>query len=249
METDTATPQLVRLQSTNSTNEEGFRLHAAGKRAPFWVTAEEQTRGRGRSGREWHSPQGNLYLTCLLADPAPPGKLSQLGFVAGVALIDALIACTHSTCFHLKWPNDVLVDGAKLAGLLLETRHQNDARAVVIGWGVNIETAPNNPAYRTIALKSILSSANTETLRQQLMKAFIERFRQWDKGKNFAAIRDVWLQFALPPGTPLAIHASASEKIEGVFETIDEDGSLLLKTPFDTKRILAGDVILPEFSA
>jgi BirA family biotin operon repressor/biotin-[acetyl-CoA-carboxylase] ligase len=239
------TPQLIRLQSTDSTNEEAFRLHAKGEAAPFFVTAEEQTHGRGRSGREWNSPKGNLYLSCLLTNPAPPNKLSQLGFVAGVALIDALIACTHSKCFHLKWPNDVLVDGAKLAGLLLETRLQETEQAVVVGWGVNITSTPKDLPYRAIDLKAISSSIEIEPLCHQLMQAFMLRLLQWDGGENFLEIRELWLQFALPPGTPLMIRAGASEQLQGVFQSIDDGGSLLLKTANETRRILAGDVILP----
>jgi biotin-[acetyl-CoA-carboxylase] ligase BirA-like protein len=238
-------PQLIRLQSVDSTNEEAFRLHAAGEAAPFFVTADAQANGRGRSGRTWHSPKGNLYLSCLLDNPASGEKLSQIGFVAGVALIDALIATAHSKCFHLKWPNDVIVDGAKLAGLLLETRQQKNTQVVVIGWGVNISEAPKDLPYRAIGLHEILSSLEPEQLRQQLMKAFLQRLQQWDKGDNFAAIRNLWLQFALPPGTPLMIRGSIHEKFEGLFETIDEDGSLLLKTPSGSRRIIAGDVILP----
>jgi BirA family biotin operon repressor/biotin-[acetyl-CoA-carboxylase] ligase len=238
-------PQLVRLQSIDSTNEEAFRLHAAGEAAPFFVTAAEQTQGRGRTGRTWHSPKGNLYLSCLLENPAPPSNFSQLGFVAGVALIDALVATAHSKCFHLKWPNDVIVDGAKLAGLLLETRQQKNAQAIVIGWGVNISETPKDLPYRAIGLHEILSSLDIEQLRQQLMQAFMLRLSQWRRGENFAAIRELWLQFALPPGTPLMVRGSAQEKYEGVFDGIDADGSLLLKTPIETKRIIAGDVILP----
>lgn len=238
-------PQLIRLQSIDSTNEEAFRLHASGQVAPFFVTAEEQTKGRGRSGREWQSPKGNLYLSCLLTDPAPPEKLSQLGFVAGVALIDALIATAHTKCFRLKWPNDVIVDEAKLAGLLLETRHMSGMQAVVIGWGVNISKTPDNLPYRAIGLHEILPSLDPEQLRQQLVKAFMTRMSQWDKGNNFNVIRDVWLQFALPSGTKMTVRGAAAEKFEGVFETIDEDGSLLLKTLNETRRIIAGDVILP----
>jgi len=238
-------PQLIRLQSVDSTNEEAFRLHAAETAAPFFVTAAEQMQGRGRSGRTWQSPVGNLYLSCLLENPASSEKLSQLGFVAGVALIDALVATAHSKCFHLKWPNDVIVDGAKLAGLLLETRQQNNAQAVVIGWGVNISQTPKDLPYRAIGLHEISSSLDKEQLCQQLMSAFMQRLLQWDEGRNFNAIRQLWLQFALPPGTPLMVRGSETEKFEGVFESIDADGSLLLKTPFETRRIIAGDVILP----
>ena len=148
-----------------------------------------------------------------------------------MALIDALIAVAHSKCFHLKWPNDVIVDGAKLAGLLLETRAVKDKQAVVIGWGVNISEVPENLPYRAIGLQSIASSLDLGQLRQELMKAFMERLSQWKRGENFAAIRALWLQFALPPGTPLMIRGSGAEKYEGVFESIDADGSLLLKTP------------------
>lgn len=245
MENDRTQATLIRLESVGSTNEEAFRRFTAGETAPFFVTASDQTAGRGRSGRNWDSPKGNLYLSCLLENPALAEKLPQLGFVAGVALVDALVASVQSKCFHLKWPNDILVDGAKLAGILLETRQQKGTQTVVIGWGVNINSFPRDLPYHAIGLRSISASVSEGVLRQQLIKAFMQRLHQWNGGKNFSDIREAWLQFSLPPGTPLMIRPSASETVQGIFETIDEDGALLLKTSSGTKRILAGDVILP----
>ncbi|MES2907036.1 MAG: biotin--[acetyl-CoA-carboxylase] ligase [Pseudomonadota bacterium] len=239
-------PALIRKDSVGSTNEEAFLLFEGGATAPFFVTADFQTAGRGRSGRIWDSPKGNLYLSALLENPASIDKLPQLGFVAGVALIDALVTVAQSSCFHLKWPNDVLVDGAKLAGILLETRSIRGKQAVVIGWGVNIVEFPKNLPYRAIDLPTITPTADLDPLRQQLMKSFSERLMLWDRGDNFDEIRDLWLQFALSPGMPLVIRTGETQNVEGVFETIDHDGALILKTKNGSQRILAGDVILPE---
>ena len=125
-----------------STNAEALALARAGELGPLWIAAREQTAGRGRRGNSWVSPRGNLYATLLLTDPAPPECAPQLSFVAVLALYDTIAACAPALreALSLKWPNDLLCRGAKLAGILIEGEQAADALAVAIGIGVNCET-------------------------------------------------------------------------------------------------------------
>ncbi len=149
--------RLEMFTSLASTNDEAKSRIAAGDPGRLWIVAATQTRGRGRMGREWVSPPGNLYASLLLIDPAPPARLAEIGFVAGVALIDALRALAGpEPSIRLKWPNDVLVDDAKMSGLLLEgARLRNGLFACVVGVGVNCVSSPLEALYPTASLKSI----------------------------------------------------------------------------------------------
>src|SRR5262245_61818354 len=114
--------RLIALDRTGSTNQEALRLARSGEAGPLWITAVEQTAGRGRRGRSWHSPPGNHYASLLLTDPGPADRAPQLSFVAALALHDAVSALAPglSSRLRFKWPNDLLLDGAKVAGILVE---------------------------------------------------------------------------------------------------------------------------------
>lgn len=243
------TPPLIRLDETSSTNEEAFLRQAAGEAAPFFLTADMQTAGRGRAGRNWISPKGNLYLSACLQNPCPAGRLHQLGFVAGVALVRSLKQLAPQSDFRLKWPNDILEGKAKLAGVLLEARKQEGANVVVIGWGVNIVTAPHDLPYPATALNDNHPQIDRDRVLSELMENFMSLFRLWDHSKNFAAIRQLWLDHALPLNSPLCVKPDGTQKIEGCFSGIDEDGALLIDTQTGRQRVLAGDTIWPNPSA
>ena len=138
-----------------STNAEALALARAAERGPLWIAARQQTAGRGRRGNAWVSPPGNLYATLLLTDPAPPDCAPQLSFVAVLALYDAIAACAPALreALALKWPNDLLCRGAKLAGILIEGERAAEALAVAIGIGVNCESHPSQTPYPATDLK------------------------------------------------------------------------------------------------
>lgn len=234
--------KLITLESVDSTNEEAFRHHEAGEAAPFFIMADIQTHGRGRAGRSWQSPKGNLYLSCCLKDPSPAQALTQLGFVAGLALVKSLKNLALETNFTLKWPNDVLEGNAKIAGILLETRKQGDNNIVVVGWGVNIKSCPRDLPYPATALKRNHPQLDRDMLLHQILRNFPLWFEEWNAGKNFSAIRTEWLKNTMAKGTMISVKSNAQQRIEGEFESIDEDGALLMATSSGLQRILAGDV-------
>lgn len=235
---------LVSLESVDSTNRLALDLAEQAGANRTWVVAEVQRSGRGRHGREWVSPAGNLYASLLLVSPCPVEDSPKLGFVAGVALAEVVRRLAPLADTHLKWPNDVLVDGAKLAGILLEGRIiSGNRQAVAIGMGVNILTAP---ALQDRAATSFLD-LGISTDRREVLRVLSDRMAAqltaFAAGQGFFRIRDAWSRLSLPPGTPLSVRLPR-ETISGRFAGIDERGRLLLDADGTLREIEAGDVFL-----
>ena len=235
------------LDSVGSTNAVALmRAREQGERGPLWIVGGEQTAGRGRMGRQWTSPHGNLYSSLLLTDPCPTEKAPELGFVAGVALAEAAHAIIGAReNLGLKWPNDLLCGGAKLSGMLLEaTRLPSGALAAVIGIGVNCRSHPDLPNYATTDLETIQPGAgDPAALFAALSDAMARALDIWARGENFSAIREQWLAACLGRGGPVKI-ALGDRTIEGVFDTIDPHGRLIVLTADGPASIDAGDVLL-----
>jgi BirA family biotin operon repressor/biotin-[acetyl-CoA-carboxylase] ligase len=213
----------------------------------LWIVAGEQFRGRGRLGREWRSPPGNLYASLLLVDPSPPAMSSQLGFVAGVALFSALQKILgDDRRLKLKWPNDALHNGAKLSGLLLEgARRPNGLFGCVIGFGVNCLSSPDDAPYPTTSLQKIgAATPDRQALFAALSDAMALWLDIWSRSQNFAAVRAAWLECAGGLGGPVSVNRNGIAR-EGFFRGIDAQGRMLLETPNGLmETIEAGDVSL-----
>jgi biotin-[acetyl-CoA-carboxylase] ligase BirA-like protein len=244
--------RLLALESVDSTNDEARRLIEAGERGPLWVVAARQTRGHGRLGREWISPAGNLHASFILSDFGENAVAPQLGFVAAVAALRALRAATgDADRFAVKWPNDLLLDGAKLGGILLENVGvpTGDARAprasvAIIGIGVNCAEAPRDLPFEARALTSIDPSAPpAATLFTHLSDALVETLDLWRRGDGFAHIREAWLADAAYVGSHIKVELPR-ETVEGRFATIDATGRLVLATRDGERVVEAGDVSL-----
>ena len=237
--------RVVRLASIGSTNDEARRLALAGDPGCLWIIAREQTQGRGRRGRAWTSPPGNLYASALLIDPAPTAIAAQIGFVAGVAVRRALGDLGAGDDVRLKWPNDLVWRGAKLAGLLVEGVALPDGRlACIVGIGVNCASAPTGLAYPTDCLANALGrTISPEELFAQLAPRFDETLGLWRRGADFAAVRAQWLDHAAGLGAAIRI-AGAQGFRQGVFETLDAQGRLVLRGPNGPETIEAGDLFL-----
>ncbi len=239
--------RLEEFDTLGSTNDEAASRIVQGDPGRLWIVARSQTKGRGRLGREWCSPPGNLYASLLLVDPAPPPLSAQLGFVAGVALISALKEIMgDASRVKLKWPNDVLCDGAKLSGMLLEAVSlPHGLFGCVIGFGVNCLTSPADAPYPTASLRS----AGAETCdRVALFAALSNRVADaldlWARGENFARIRAAWLENAGGIGGAVRV-ARRGGASEGLFRGIDAQGRMLLERRDGTTDIIeAGDVTL-----
>jgi len=242
---DNAT-RITRLGLVGSSNDEAMARARAGDPGGLWVVAEAQTRGRGRNGRAWASPVGNLYASLLLVDPAPRERAAELGFVAGTALASALREILAGDVrLAIKWPNDILFAGAKLGGILLESTDLPDGRfACVAGFGVNCASHPTDTLYDAADLAEIAGRpVLPQIVLEHLAAAVAERLRAWSRGSGFAAIRAEWLTFAGGLGSRITV-VRPSATIEGIFETIDATGRLVLETASGLVTIEAGDVFL-----
>jgi BirA family transcriptional regulator, biotin operon repressor / biotin---[acetyl-CoA-carboxylase] ligase len=242
--------RVVRFDAIDSTNEEARRRALAGDPGRMWIVADEQTAGRGRRGRAWISLKGNLHASALLIDPCPRRSAPQLGFVAGVALAGAA-KDVGAAEISLKWPNDLMVKGAKCAGILVEGIALAGGRtAYAAGIGVNCAHAPEGLDYATACLTRASGSAISPVeLFQRLVERFDETLDEWRAGEAFASIRAAWLDCALGLGGRIEIE-SRGHKHEGVFDGIDADGRLLLRGRRGLETVEAADLrILPAFDA
>ena len=246
--------RLIAFDELDSTNEEARRrVLEEGERGPLWIVACRQSRGRGRLGRDWISVPGNLHASLVLSEGVAPERAPQLGFVAGVATIAALRALfPDETGFALKWPNDILLNRAKLGGVLLEglalaagDERWPPAGVVVVGIGVNCAAAPQDTPYPATALASLKASALlAQALFAALSDRFCETLQLWAAGSGFAQVRGKWLEAAAGVGESVHVRLAQGEEIEGRFETIDADGRLVIACGAKTRVIDAGDVIL-----
>ncbi len=173
----------VAYDTLGSTNAEALALASAGERGPLWITAQSQSAGRGRRGNDWVSPPGNLYATLLLSRPSPPAAAPQLSFVAALALHDAVADCAPQLgpSLHVKWPNDLLLGPAKLAGILIEGESE-PIFAVAIGIGVNCASHPSGTAFPAtdLAAAGALVDAGCAVCRARA--AMERRLTQWQHG-------------------------------------------------------------------
>jgi BirA family biotin operon repressor/biotin-[acetyl-CoA-carboxylase] ligase len=239
--------RLEEFATLGSTNDEASSRIIQGDPGRLWIVAQAQTKGRGRLGREWTSPPGNLYASLLLVDPAPPPLSAQLGFVAGVALISALNEVMgREAPIKLKWPNDVLCDGAKLSGLLLEAFSlPHGLFGCVIGFGVNCLSSPTDAPYPTASLKSAgAETCDRVALFAALSNHVADALDLWARGEHFARIRAAWIENAGGIGGAVRV-ARQGGGSEGLFRGIDAQGRMLLERRDGTTEIIeAGDVTL-----
>ncbi len=235
----------IGLGTVASTNEEAAARARAGDPGRLWITAERQTTGRGRRGRNWVSEPGNLYASLLLIDPAPPAEIGTLPLVAALGVYEALrpLFSQIPQAIAIKWPNDILVDGAKINGILLESQTLADGRlAVVIGCGINCAHHPDDTAYPATDLKSCGFDVTPEQMFARLAGAMAGVLERWDRGRGFADIRESWLLAARGVGEPVRINMG-ERTIEGRFVDLDARGILLVEDGAgDIHRISAGDL-------
>ncbi len=253
--------RLEQHDTIGSTNAAAMAQARAGDVGRLWVVSDFQSEGRGRRGSHWATARGNLAASLFLRVEAVPGVAATLGFVAGLSLDEALRrvapglavaiamdglepgAGRQSTRLRLKWPNDVLLDGGKLAGILLEAEPLADGRlAVVIGIGVNVIEAPSGLPYPTAALAGLGISATAADVFSALSDAWAGIERIWDGGRGFPRIRDLWLDRAAGVGEEAVVRIGG-EILRGRFETIDSEGRLMIRMEDGTLRpISAGEV-------
>jgi BirA family transcriptional regulator, biotin operon repressor / biotin---[acetyl-CoA-carboxylase] ligase len=227
-----------------STNDEAKILARAGAPAGTLVWASEQTAGRGRRGRVWQSPPGNLYLSLLLRPDGAPGRAAQLSFVAALGLGDALAALAGpSLQLRYKWPNDLLVNDRKLAGILLESDTGANDRVdfVVVGIGVNIVSAPDDVEFPATSLAAEGVAGITPPM---LLEGFARHFGIWERCwrvEGFGPVRAAWLARASGLGETIRVRLERSTLL-GRFLDLDADGALVLDVAQGRRRVAAGEV-------
>jgi BirA family biotin operon repressor/biotin-[acetyl-CoA-carboxylase] ligase len=236
-------------ESIDSTNAEALRLADAGEPGGLWIWAAAQHSGRGRAGRSWTSPAGNLHASLLLRPRVPLVTALQLSLLAGIAAYDAVSALAAGAGakppLRLKWPNDILLGDAKLGGILLEsqTGTERDTLAVVIGTGLNLFRAPGDLGRPVTSLAEAgIDTAPAHAL-AALAWATAEWLVHWRDGVGFETIRGAWLERAKPLGGPISVRVG-SDLISGTFLGIDEMGALRLEIQGGERRITAGDVLI-----
>lgn len=236
---------VVVLETTGSTNAEALARAAGGERGPLWIAAKQQSAGRGRRGRSWVSEPGNLYATLLLTDAAPAAALPGICFVAALAVHDAILDAAHGLApaqLKLKWPNDILLDGRKIVGILVEGVSQARGHAAVIGIGVNCRHHPQMAEFSATDLASAGFAVTPEKLLEFLGSAMERRLDEWRRGENFSAVRAAWLARASGLGAPIEVRLP-NRTMSGTFEALDEGGALVLRHGNGTcETVAAGDV-------
>lgn len=233
---------LKRYEEIDSTNEEARRLAAAGEAGPVWLTALRQTAGRGRRGRSWEMAGGNLAATLLLRPQRPQGEWAQLSFVIAIAAADAMAGFAGADArITLKWPNDVLADGKKLAGILLEAAN-GPTSALAIGIGVNLVHHPDGTEFPATSLAGLGATVpSADDVLTALAASFAKWYDVW-RAQGFEAIREAWLARAMGLGARIRARLATEER-SGTFEGIDENGALLLNEGFGRASVLpAADI-------
>ncbi|MCA3313765.1 MAG: biotin--[acetyl-CoA-carboxylase] ligase [Roseomonas sp.] len=230
------------LESTSSLVKQRAEEAAAEGLA---IQALRQSAGRGRQGRGWASPAGNLYLSVLLRPEVPLREAPQWSFVAAVALAETLTALLpEAAALKLKWPNDLLLQGAKAAGILVETgvATNNALDWICIGMGVNIATKPSLADRPTAGLAEYLGAPPAPAAVAQSLLEGLAHWHGVRLKQGFAPIRDAWLRHAPTMGAPVSVKRDGA-LIEGNFAGLSPEGGLLLAKDGKVQLILAGEII------
>jgi BirA family biotin operon repressor/biotin-[acetyl-CoA-carboxylase] ligase len=236
--------ELASFDEIDSTNEEARRRAQRGERGPLWIWALKQNAGRGRRGRHWESPVGNLMCTLLLAPGVPPAQAARLSFVAALSVRDLVTEHAGTTDVRVKWPNDVLIGGRKVAGILLESSGESGAGLLpwlAIGIGVNLLHAPEGTSFPATAISAHGDAATPAQALGTLAAKWDQHFRVW-RASGFAPIRQAWLALAAGLDQEIEVRLPG-ETVNGIFRGLDADGALLLALPDGSSRaITAGEV-------
>ena len=231
------------VHETGSTSADLAARLSAGEFVPegHWLVADRQTAGRGRQGREWFDGSGNFMGSTVVhlrtGDPEP----ASLSLLAGLAVIEAVSACVAAPeAIRLKWPNDVIVGSAKLAGILLERKDET----VIVGIGVNLASSPQLPDRKTVSLADLGTEQSRDAFAEKLARTFDLELERW-RNYGLAPIIKRWLAAAHPQGTPLIVDEPGEAPVEGTFIGLGDDGSLQLRLADGSSRAIhAGEVSL-----
>ena len=242
-----ALPGFFRLRAHDelaSTREEAKDLARAGAAEGTLIMARRQSRGRGRRGRHWISPEGNLYCSLVLRPDRPPARATEISFVAAVAVAEALGNWLAGHRIGLKWPNDVLADGAKIAGILLESERHAEATLswLVVGLGVNLSNHPQDLGRPTTSLAALgHPGIDANLFLSRLAERFLHWYERW-LGEGFGPIRDFWLSRAVGLKEPVTIGRDGNAR-RGIFDGLSSTGALIVRWPDGSAgAVISGEV-------
>jgi BirA family transcriptional regulator, biotin operon repressor / biotin---[acetyl-CoA-carboxylase] ligase len=235
--------RLIAYETIGSTNDELKRLTREGAGEGLVITAARQTAGHGRRGRSWTSPPGNLYSSILLRPQCRAATAAQLGFVAALGVADAIGELAPVVELRCKWPNDLLANGKKVSGILLETEMATGDQPdfVILGIGINLVSSPCDTPYPATSLAEEGAPGMTPT---RMIAVLIRHFASWLTSwqqDGFAPIRKAWLARAAGLGEPIQVRLER-DTLHGRFVDLDNDGALLLDMPSGSRRVAAGEV-------
>jgi BirA family transcriptional regulator, biotin operon repressor / biotin---[acetyl-CoA-carboxylase] ligase len=244
--------RLTEFDETGSTNADALAAAKSGDSGKLWIRAARQIQGKGRQGRPWISERGNLYCSLLLIDPAHDlEKLGTLPLAVACAVHGTLASLPGAGLheFQIKWPNDILANGRKISGILLESLALEEGRmAVAIGIGVNCAHHPDPALYHATDLAELGLETSPESLFQHLASNTAVTLEAWNHGKGFPQIRAEWLRLARGVGGKITVNLPIGP-VQGVFEDIDATGRLVLRAQNgETSFISAGDVFFAPAS-
>lgn len=236
--------RLISLSSVGSTNEEAARYARMGEPAGLLVVAGEQLAGKGRFQRTWISPRGGLYCSLLLRPACPASSAPEIGFIAAVALAEAIGAVVGPQAVACKWPNDVLVHGRKVAGILLESATDKAGRLewVVLGIGINIASHPSREAVQypaTCLAREGAPALDPNVLRDHLLPPLARWLGTWQT-EGFTPVRSAWLRLAYGRGEEFTVTVG-ERQLRGRFLDVDASGGLILETMRGREVISAGE--------
>lgn len=248
---DGGAPRIIEVPELDSTSREVMRRAVAGERGPLWIRADRQIAGRGRSGRGWTTPEGNLAASLLFVPGCGMEYVHQISLLAGIGVHDALTATIGGNGMgdgrrlELKWPNDVLAGTAKLGGILTESTTLDGTLVVIIGVGLNVAVAPPIDGRTIACLADLMAAPPTPaTLVRRLATHVALWLEVWDRGRGFDTVRAAWLARALPIGAPLTVNAG-DRAVSGRFAGLDATGAMQLEEiGGQIRRITYGDVTL-----
>ena len=234
---------LLSYQEVDSTNEEAKRLAVGGASHGAFIWGKQQSAGKGRSGREWVSKQGNLFVSVLLSPEVALKHYQEVSFVAALAvkeMLEPIVGGEYE--LSLKWPNDVLLDGKKVAGILLESVNIADKDWLIVGVGLNVDSFPKDVRYPATCLTQAgVQIISAKIALSRFIHHFVGRYDMWMK-EGFEPVRDVWCESGYRFGESVSM-ASGDEKIEGIFADIGADGAMLLKDATgEMREIYAGEM-------
>lgn len=233
----------------DSTVLEARRRAERGEVSPVWLVAKRQTAGRGRRGRAWTSHEGNLMATLLFTTAEPASRIALLGFATGIAIAETIDAVLDTGVAQLKWPNDVFIDGAKAAGIMLDSGALADGRTwVALAFGVNLVDAPGNIDQRTISLRDRLPPDAPVPEPLVFLTAVTPKLSAWSgriQTEGFEPLRRAWLSRAYGLGREARV-VQGEQVLEGRLAGLSERGELELDTPAGRRLIAAGDVFLAK---